>query len=374
MRIETIGVKPNGILASWRYTYVNVSEDGIVTRENVPGKEVINLSRISDYANNDRRYANGQLITQFCNYTTHTLYRVYAMDETPFAYTQTDLNDPLCGYETVLPTPGIPYNPFGNPDYGDYATFEHCDIQVNIKKKGYTGSVSSIRAGGKSPVILQRSPLGDGEYIQKTTAKITFIQDENFDYQLLYTQDERMFQVEVLYDGQLMFKGYILPDYSNERFQWPANEVVINCTDGVTQLKEVTYPIPLGGTTAQRQTFRDVLCYCLNPLNLNLNLSTICNVYASTNRTGLNDDPLAMNKVSPLRFTDDKGTILKSYDVIEELCKLFNARFVQDTGEWVFFRQKELITGNTRKRTYDYTGLFLYAEEFQSSRVIGGSM
>lgn len=361
----------------FRFADIYVDDDGIVTAEESPGKEFIGNNPLSNFNPVIRQATLPPLpFTTFCNYTTFTKNRIFASNDFPFAYNVPELNSAECGYETVIPTPGVPYNPFGNPNYGEYARFDFCDdrgINVNIifRKKNYEGSVWIIEKGGKSPVEITRKEITDLEPIAPTEAKISLIQQENFEYSVFYTQDERMFQVEVIKAGITEFKGYLMPDISNEKFDWPANERIFRATDGLTHLKQVTYPVPLGGSTAERQSFKDMLCYCLAPLNLNLNISTIVNLYASTNRTGLNDDPMAQNTLSPLRLTNEKGTILTSYQVLEELGKMFRAVLVQDGGEWFLFRRKELIIGTSRRRVYDYRGVFLYAEEYQSPRGIG---
>lgn len=363
------------------FAEVWVNDDGIVSARPVPGKAFIGNNSLTNFATVQRNATSPPVpFTTFCNFTTFTLNRIYSSNDFPFAFNTPLSNQEQCGYETVLPTPGVPYNPFGNPNYGDYINIDYCDdmdkapVNITIKKKDYSGSVTNLPIAGKSPCVISRKTIEDLDTFAVTEAKITLVALENFEYAELYTQDERMFQVIVTKNGLIEFKGYILPDFSRERFDWPATEIEFRATDALTQLKQVTYPVPLGGTTAGRQSFKDILLYCLAPLNLNLDLSTICNVYATTNKMGLNDDPLAQNKVSPLRFTNDNGTILKSYEVLEYICKQFKAVLVQDGGKWIFFRREELIDGATRMRTYDYKGTFLYAEQFTVNRLIGGAL
>lgn len=362
--------------AAPRYADVFVDDNGLITHEPVPGLQFIGNAPLTIFQTVQRQAPLPPLpITTFCNYITFTNNRIYAQNEPPFANNQPILNAPECGYEEPVPTPGVPYNPFGNPNYGLFATFNYCDrngdiVTLNISKKNYTGSSRIIEVKGKTPIIITRQTIDELDPIQKTELKVTVVALENFEFTELYTQDERMFQGEVIKNNITEFKGYLIPDYSNESFDSPANEVLLKFTDGLTQLKEVTYPIPLGSSTNQRQAFKDILCYCLAPLNLNINLSTIVNIYANTNKTGLNDDPMAQNSINPLRLVDDKGTTLKSYEVIEALCRSFRAVFVQDGGEWHFVRRKELIIGTSRRRIYDYKGIFLYAEQYISPRTI----
>lgn len=112
--IDQFGVKPSGLLASWRYRSVQTDENGNVTSQCVPRKECMNLPCIADYSKTNRRYKSGDLITEYCNTVTHTNYRIYAQDCEPFAVVQTDLDAPKCGGGgNPLPTPAVPPNPFG---------------------------------------------------------------------------------------------------------------------------------------------------------------------------------------------------------------------------------------------------------------------
>lgn len=375
-RIDSIQVITSGQPEA-RYADVFVDDNGIVTHEAVPGKKFIGNTPLTSFPVVNRQAFYPPLaFTTFCNYTTFTKNRIFASVNSPFAYNLPEVNSPECGYEEPVPTPGVPYSPFGTPNYGDYAYFEYCDrdgrlVQMFIRKKNYTGSVRTIKFKGKTPIVISRPSIEELEVIAKTECKVTLVATENFEFSDFFTEDERMFQGEVVKDGITEFKGYLQPDFGNEKFDSPATEVMIRFTDGLSQLKQVTYPIPLGGTTAQRQSFKDILCYCFAPLNLNLNVSTIVNQYATTNKTGLNDDPMAQNSISPLRLVDDKGTTLTSYEVLETIAKSFRAVIVQDGGEWHFVRRKELVLGTSRRRIYDYKGVFLYAEQYISPRIVG---
>jgi hypothetical protein len=142
--IDEFSVKPSGFLASWRYARVLTDENGNVSVQSVPGKPFAN-DCVSSYNKRNRRYANGQLITEYCNLDTFTNYRIYAQDCPPFAYAQTDLNAPQCGYSPTpifdpLPTPADPPNPFGTLHYTPYKYTEFCNnqgqtVRLDILKK-----------------------------------------------------------------------------------------------------------------------------------------------------------------------------------------------------------------------------------------------
>lgn len=379
--IDEFSVKPSGFLASWRYKRVLIDENGNITNECVPRKECMNLPCTTDYNKVNRRYKQGDLITEFCNLDTFTNFRVYAQDCDPFAYVQTDLDAPKCGGQsTPLPTPAVPPNPFGPLlDYGLFSFFEFCDIdyttvRVNIYKKQFVGAPTEVNSGGARPVTLFYQNGGTGDYkyngIRSKECTLEFIADENFRFSEFYTNDERMFKVEVIKDGITEFVGWMIPDSCQEPFNAPPYSVSIRATDGLGALQTVTYPLPIITNIDFKQSFLDILAYALDGTDLNLNINTVDNLYERKNATGLNDDPLSQNTVDPLRLI--KGdTIMTCFEVLNELCNLRGAFLCQMRGAWTFVRSNELSKEVVRMRTYNYTALFLNAQNIDNSYLAG---
>jgi len=375
--IDRFQVKPSGFLAKWRSASVAIDAQGDITNPEVPGEPVMNLDRISDYKSNNRRYNPGDKITEFCNLSTFTNYRVYATDERPFARVETDINAAKCGYQTPLPEPSVPFSPFGDPEYGTYRTYDFCDIEgkhtvVSIEKKNYTGEVGILRMGGKSPVIFSYKEVDDKfAPFRPLECKLSFISDENFLLQEFYTSDERAFRVSVVTEGMLQFRGYIIPGSCREPFSAPPYEVTISATDALGGLKSSTYPVPVGSNVEVYQSFVGILAYCFSLTNLNLDIKTVCNLYDTYMPTGLDNDPLSMAKVNPLRLVDDKGATLSCYAVLEAVATAWGAYIVQANGMWNFVRANEMSNDVIRSRNYNYKGLFLRGENLQVNRVIG---
>lgn len=375
--IDEFKVKPSGLFAAWRYKRVLVDNNGLITNTGVPGEPVMNLPCLNDYRKNNRRFKQDDLITEFCNLETFTNYRVYAQDCEPFAYVQTDLDSAKCGYQEPLPTPGEPPNPFGKPNYGLYKFMNDCDIdgnpiEVNFYKKEYTGDVSEIKIGSRSPVVISYSGNEEKRFgIRPCECNLSFIVDENFSLEEFYTEDEREFLVEVKQDSNIKFKGYVVPDSCAEPFLAPPYEVSIKATDGLGGLKNVIYPIPTGPKDNLRQAFLYILTYCLAQTNLDLDVTTVCNLYESKMKNGLDDDPLVQASVNPLRLSDGKGNMFNCYKVLETICNQFHAYIAQVDGSWHFVRNTEIVNQVIRRRIYNKDGFFLRGENFDPLRIAG---
>jgi len=380
--IDEFSVKPSGFLASWRYKRVLVDEDGIITNECVPRKECMNLPCTTDYNKVARRYRDGDLITEFCNTDNFTNFRVYAQDCEPFAFVQTDLNFPKCGGgSTPLPTPAVPPNPYGPLlDYGLFMFYHFCDIdglpiQVNIYKKLFTGDSIEIEAANRVPVQLAYENGGTNDYKfyspRSLTATLSFTCLTNFQFRQFYTNDERMFKVEVIKADIPQFYGWMIPDSCTEPFDSAPYTISIRATDGLGGLQKVTYPMPVLDSIDFRQSFLDILAFALDGTDLNLNIQTIDNLYERKNATGLNDDPLSQNTVNPLRFTEG-NSVLSCFDVLKEICKLRQSILAQIDGAWTFVRVNEQSNAVIRMRVYDYTARFIRAENVDNGYIAGG--
>ncbi len=372
-------VKPSGFLASKRYANVFVDDNGIVTTENVPGKEAINLPSVDDYKSTNYPYGQDSDISSFCNFTTYTRYNLKASRVTPWAYTTTVINDTTCGYVTPLPTPAVPSNPFGVAPYGEYAFLNYCDVegvakQVKIFKRHHALAPIEIEYGGASP-IKRYYTAGDNKFatVRAQEAEFSFIATANFLLENIYTADEREYRLD-LFDvatGNREFSGFIMPDNSEEPFKSPPYEVTIRATDGLGALKTITYPMPVGSSTDIRQRFIYVLAFALSQTNLNLDIVTMVNIYSAGMLNGLSDDPLNQASVNPLRMTSSNGDIYTCYDALDALCKQFGSSLSQVNGRWVFARINELAKGTARYRVYDYTALFKISGTLVTLRDLG---
>lgn len=374
-------VKPSGVFASKRYTRVYVDDNGNVTRQNVPGKEAINLNSINDYKSTNFPYSNGQFIGDFCNTTTFTNYRLYASFNSPFMTVQTDLNAPKCGYLEPLPTPAVPPNPFGTAVYNLYAKHLFCDVDktpfsVNIYRKNLSGAFIpfEIEESAVDPISLDVTG-GDDKFtpMRVTECTFTFIAKQNFEFSSLYTFDQREFKLEVKNEltGDIKFIGFIQPDNAQELFVAPPYEISVRATDGLGELKKIPYPFPVGSKTDVRQKFTHILAYALAQTNLNLDIMTACNIYATGMLTGINDDPLDQASVSPLRMSDSGGRAYSCFEALEAVCTQFGASLSQVDGVWRFMRVNEFARGNVRFRRYDYTARFKIGGTLATLRIAG---
>lgn len=373
-------VKPQGFLAKKRYANVFVdNENGQITREDVDGEPSINLPNVDDYKSTNYPYQNDDEVTRFCNTATFTEYIVKASRSDPFAYSQTALNAPQCGYLEPLPTPAVPSNPFGTAPYAVYAFYNYCDIlgvdkTVNIYKRNHTGTPIQLTYGGDTP-IRKIYDAGDDKLanLRSLEVEFSFIAEVNFQLQNIYTADEREYRLDVVKvaTNELEFSGFIIPDNSEEPFDNPPYEVKIRATDGLGPLKTITYPMPVGSSTDIKQKFLYIIAFALSKTNLNLDILTMVNLYSSGMLNGISDDPLEQASVNPLRMSSSDGAIYTCYEALEAVCKQFGASISQVNGQWRFARINELAKGTGRYRLYDFTARYKFSGTLETIRNLG---
>jgi len=153
--IEEFSVRNRGESSRWARVWVD--ENGNCRTDTPPGKNAINQTCVSNYRYEGRNYNPGDVITTFCNFQTFTKYTIKAQDCRPYAYAESVLNSPECGYLEPLPKPATPPNPFGSVPYKVYRFFryktapypelninEEKILRVNIKKRNYNGPAFEI--------------------------------------------------------------------------------------------------------------------------------------------------------------------------------------------------------------------------------------
>jgi len=218
--------------------------------------------------------------------------------------------------------------------------------------------------GNKSPV-KRIYTAGDNKFatVRPQEVEFSFIATANFQLENIYTADEREYRLEITDNttNEKNFSGFIIPDNSDEPFATPPYPVTIRATDGLGALKTITYPVPVGSSTDIRQKFLDIITFALAKTNLNLDILTMVNIYATGMLNGLNDDPLEQASVSPLRMTSSSGDIYTCYDALDAVCREFGASIQQVNGQWRVARINELAKGTGRYRLYDYTARFKFA-------------
>lgn len=114
-------------------------------------------------------------------------------------------------------------------------------FRVDIYKKNYTGSYNTITLGA-NPVIHEWPDDDPKQTIKGSSLKVSIINDGTVSLESFYANEEDMFIVE-FYNvtlSQLLFKGYIIQEDSNEILIDFNHEILITATDSLALLKDIS--------------------------------------------------------------------------------------------------------------------------------------
>jgi hypothetical protein len=170
--------------------------------------------------------------------------------------------------------------------------------------------------------------------IMSSTLTISFYSTENTDFTNFFSYSDRDFYVVHKFDGNIVFKGYLLNDIVGEPFQDPPYPVVLTATDALAQLKEVALTGPSVDTDLGTLVFQQ-----LNSLGLAMDFEICNDLY----------EGLVMDNTKSI-FSQDAGERLfvqagtfdalglNSFEFLKEVCRSFGWSLFQSNNRWVIQR------------------------------------
>lgn len=207
---------------------------------------------------------------------------------------------------------------------------------VEIYQDGFTGSVTELIATDQP--ATHKYEREDNEdltsSIMSCTFTIGFYSTDTTDFRNFFSYSDREFLVVHKFEGNVVFKGYLLNDITGEPFQDPPYPVIITATDGLAQLKEVSLTGPTVNTELGSLIFEQ-----LNRLELDLNIEVCNDLYEGLvmdNTKSIFDQAVGEQLlVQADTFTDLE---LNAFDFLLEVCKSYGWVLMQSNGRWLIQR------------------------------------
>ena len=223
---------------------------------------------------------------------------------------------------------------------------------VEIYQDGFVGTSTELIATDVPAV--HKYEREDNEDIlspiMSATLTISFYSTENTDFSNFFSYSDREFYVVHEFDGDVVFKGYLLNDIVGEPFQDPPYPVVLTATDGLAQLKEVALTGPSVDTDLGTLVFEQ-----LNSLGLAMDFELCNDLYE-----GLVMD----NTISIFSQDEDEnlmvqaGTFdalgLNAFEFLAEVCKTFGWVLFQSNDKWIIQRPIARNISSTVIYLYDF--------------------
>jgi hypothetical protein len=249
---------------------------------------------------------------------------------------------------------------YGLKYYGEFKDYFNNLIRVEISERHYSGS-SSEMVMAENPVQLDYP--GDEFDVYRpifgSQLIISVISITDFQYISLHTADARQYQVTVLKDSVLFWKGWIIPDLFNEPYIAPPYVVNISARCGLGELENVPVPEKVmsygDGSTPVLKSFVNhysILTHGLRLLNLGLNIKEAINIYNAERTT----EPIDTDTTLTDTYIDlTQYSEQTLYELISDVLRVHTARLYQQDGFWWMVRQKEL-NATLRYRILDIDG------------------
>jgi hypothetical protein len=219
-----------------------------------------------------------------------------------------------------------------------------------IQQLDYVGVSEEIQAQ-ENPVQINYQNTSDYKMqaIRGSECTLNLIATEDFELEDLYTENEREFLVLIYKNGDVIWRGFIIPDGCQEQFMFTPYGISINAVDTLGLLKNLSYVQNDGNFWLGKQSFLDIIYNCINRIAIpNMDIYTCVNIYEETQTSGDLYDPLALTKTNAERFMkDDEINPINCEEVLKAVLEEWTATIIQSEGAFYIFRPTELALSDT---------------------------
>ena len=186
----------------------------------------------------------------------------------------------------------------------------------------------------------------------------------------LYSEDEKQFKVELRKGGNVVFIGFIKPDGIWEDYVSDRWMLQINCIDGLSTLKNISFSNANGVIFTGKRSILSVAIDCLNKTGLSLPININCKVFYEG--FDLFQDILDNTVINTERYFQNPDSPMDCETVLKSLLNIFNCSLLQQDGEWWINRNIDLTTETLFSRYID--GLFDSNFEYYPNKTIGSQI
>ena len=235
--------------------------------------------------------------------------------------------------------------------------------KVYIKKDGYTGSETSLRLALDEPVVIKWVGNDDDKFthIKPKEAYINYIATSSLQLLDLFTSQGKTYEVEIYRGVNLVFTGFINPEYYSEEFIDDNHPISVHCIDGLVELKNVKPTAPGFAKADYKQTLIYYVHHCLSKIGYNYNnmdFEIAVNIVAKQYDDNIISSRIFENLYIDYRaLKDEDAEWWSCFDVLNEICASFNARLYQNGDAWRIERLDQKYD-DFRLELYDDSGSY----------------
>lgn len=197
-------------------------------------------------------------------------------------------------------------------------------FEILIAQNGYTGDAVERNLGGSPTLRMESGGCIHGMSLEIPAECVTA--DEYAD---LYTSDPTKFKVTVYMNSAILWYGFITPELYSAPWVDPPHDVALTATDGLGELKRVTFEA-IGTRTLE---------YHLTSLLANTGLSLDI-ALVSALQTDLSASP--GNALSTTSVNLDHMAGQSCYDVLQAILESLHATIRQRAERWLVIRETDV--------------------------------
>jgi hypothetical protein len=237
------------------------------------------------------------------------------------------------------------------------------DMLNNYLKTDYPKEVDGAEA---SLILSQRNQEEDktSAIVSKTASIVLLFDGDIFTTEEFTDAIERQWYVEVYNNDEIEFKGWLLPDETQDYYEDPSYFITLTATDGIPSLKGNTWGNGTGGngySTSQYQQYglakwADLVKQCLDQLGYDYGNVTILSSlrFNNTYSTSLWNDIGTWSDI----LYDGDGVALDTYSALELLLSGMKLCILQHKGKFVLVNWNDVSYALNSLKATEYNLAF----------------
>jgi len=259
---------------------------------------------------------------------------------------------------------------------GEYSDSDHNtekDYKVEILKRGYSGSVTTLTEFGASPFTLSTTASGRELHeltLLKTKANIELHSDTDQKFIDIARADDKEYKVKHYIDNggyELLWEGFVQPSSYSEQYSNPGYITNLEAHDrtGVfsdekfenERINEESFGGDLDIATVRKTALEGeftelyIINFCLKKTGLYQDIRVAVNLFEDSHTT-TNRTPLDQTYIDVASYYKD-GEGISCEDVLINILRPYGAYLVNHGGYWYIIRWEELESSSVTYQQYD---------------------
>lgn len=159
----------------------------------------------------------------------------------------------------------------------------------------------------------------------------------------LYSEEEKTYRVILYRNNKEIFIGFLKPDGIYEDYVSDKWQLEIECFDGLSTLKNISFLNDNGIAFSGRKSAINIIYNCLKKTGLDLPINVNCQIYYPDGFNDYENGVLNAIYLNTERYYQTSNEPMDCENVLQSILKVFNCTIIQMNGEWWIYRSIDLI-------------------------------